>query len=463
MQAYGPSGANHWCLACVEERRLEEMRQDPDAYARTFALNATGSYPADDTPHLSGSRNRPGVREPAADDTARWILTSDGRKFGPFADIREVDRFVVGNHIRLDIEDFDILGKDEIGETPDEHQDFRAEKQAREDALVARFVSGELSPSDQYDMYARGEISPWLNGAITAALDERDGRTRYPTEKIDKREARKRWERGLPVAMAGERGWFDDPDSFSYASNFARKDPWGDFDELVNNSTRGGVKAFAKPVVTGSLADEIRPVAPSEIKAGDRIESDGVGNWKVLSVETGPEGVVTLTMPLGNSTNPGTRLRFLPGPGVIEYVGKDGEVFKTVPGTTIPVHASQTDPIVVRERIAEQFPRATFNEDEFDPNERTYWFVDGQTVSASRRPADAPCARWTTTTPRWVPPRTWWTGSTPKPRPRRPPASRNGTRCVPVSSPHGSRTRDQKTWCTERGDAERNPPDKYLA
>ena len=274
-------GAAAYDLTGAEERRMEDMRQDPDAYARNFALSATGSYPADDTPRLSGSRNRPGVRLPAAER-------------------------------------------------------------------------------------AKVEIAV-----------------------IDKREARKRWERGLPIVAWDRKdvSLSDGDEMYADAFTSRQQADGAGFDAVAGETSRN--TRFAKPVLTGDLNDTIRQVAPSEVKEGDRIDTDGVGNWKVLSVETGPEGVVTLTMPLGNSTDTGTRLRFLPGPRVVEYVGKDGEVFKTVPGETVPVHESQTDPIVVRERIAEQFPRATFEEGTFDPNERTYWFVDGQTVRATRRPADA--------------------------------------------------------------------------
>jgi hypothetical protein len=92
---------------------------------------------------------------PAA-PAAKWIETPDGRRFGPFDDTKAVEQFVVSNHIQLDLDEFDIV------DSP---------------------VAPEPTP-------ARATI--------------------YEATKIDKREARRRWERGLPVAMSDRRGAFDD-------------------------------------------------------------------------------------------------------------------------------------------------------------------------------------------------------------------------------------------------------------
>lgn len=208
-------------------------------------------------------------------------------------------------------------------------------------------------------------------------LDASPANPTLTTRKIDKRAARKRWNRGLGVAMATDRTFFNSPQELSSWSFVTRADlvaaygpAWADFDYMVSQTadTRNGAIAFAEPDPQGlqPLVERV-PVPLSEIQAGDRIDVGAVGNWKVRGRAEGAEGETLLVMDgtLGDDDGPTLRVREMDGEFTAELLHQGepySDVSDSVAGGQVARHTPLSDPTLVREKIAESFPNAVFTE-----------------------------------------------------------------------------------------------------
>jgi len=196
-------------------------------------------------------------------EASKFIETSDGRSFGPFADTAEVERFVLDNHIALDIDEFNIMDgpaspdASTSGQPTDEPAALRL---ARRQQIIddVQFAGPGYTPNRN--------IGPWPKG-INGNFPKRD---------CPKQADRLAQDFGFQGgAFDYDRAWFNEPASFSFttapnADSAAR--PTDRQPATVRGKTTGEAQAFASAFALGSMLSDrpktnpYRDVMVSEIR-----------------------------------------------------------------------------------------------------------------------------------------------------------------------------------------------------